>query len=121
MDPSLDTLAIVRRLAPPLCASRGIPLPGRLLEEGLPESAPPAGGPVPVVDSVEDLVSLWVRRHPNRRRAGLYLTPAPLAEGLLALAWDRDLPPRAVLDPAVGAGAFLLAARKRWGSRTRLH
>lgn len=51
---------------------------------------------------------------PARRTAtGAWFTPQHLARHLTALA-DPPTPPRTVLDPACGGGAFLLAAAERW-------
>ena len=47
----------------------------------------------------------------RRRRLGAYYTPAPLADELAAATLDD--PTMRVCDPAVGAGALLLAAARR--------
>ena len=121
MDRCLHTLAVVRDAANRLCRANGAPDPGALLSLGLPATEPLTDGEGTAIESLEAIVAFWVRSHPDRRRAGLYLTPAPVAERLLRVAWDRTDPPRSVLDPAVGAGAFLLAARNRWGGATAVH
>jgi SAM-dependent methyltransferase len=46
---------------------------------------------------------------------GAFYTPADVASELVAWAADGlDAPPRRVLDPACGGGAFLLAVRELW-------
>jgi predicted RNA methylase len=54
-----------------------------------------------------------------RKAQGLYYTPPELVAAVLGLLSPGD-PPRDVLDPACGAGAFLLGARERWPA-ARLH
>lgn len=44
----------------------------------------------------------------DRRRRATWFTPPPLVDGLVALALDGRPPPRTVLDPACGGGAFLV-------------
>lgn len=55
----------------------------------------------------------------ERRRHGAFYTPAPLVERVLA-AVGPWCPPGAlrVVDPACGAGAFLVQAAKRWPEAT---
>lgn len=54
-----------------------------------------------------------------RRATGAFFTPRPIAEGLLAFACPGRSRPATVCDPAVGGGAFLLAAA-RWLERSGL-
>lgn len=52
----------------------------------------------------------------DRTRRGAWFTPAPVARLLVdraLVAWPGSRPPRVVLDPSVGGGAFLLAAHER--------
>src|SRR4029079_2323993 len=50
----------------------------------------------------------------GRRRAGAHYTPAAIADGIVARALDGlDASAPAICDPAVGGGAFLLAAARR--------
>lgn len=53
-----------------------------------------------------------------RRRQGSFFTPQPLVERLLDVL-EEHLPEDhlQILDPAVGAGAFLIGAARRWGGR----
>lgn len=123
MDPrSPDALARIRRAAPRICAAAGRPLPTRLLLDGLPPdecgsdpaSAEPAHG-------IESLAAGWIAGHPDRRAAGLYRTPPGVARALLERASEGAPRPESVLDPAVGAGVFLLEARDLFGAGTALH
>ena len=52
----------------------------------------------------------------HRTRTGAWYTPSALARHLVEVAldrWDGPAPPRTVVDPAAGGGAFLLAAHER--------
>jgi hypothetical protein len=49
----------------------------------------------------------------TRQAAGAYYTPRDVAEGVVALALPGPERTATVLDPAVGGGAFLLAAARR--------
>ncbi len=118
-DSSMGRLAWIRREASRICGESGRPIPSRLLHEGL---------PVPLAESCDEgteaidldsLAAAWIARHPSRRSAGIYLTPSEVARALL----DRTTPfhPRSILDPAVGAGVFLVQARKVFGAGVALH
>ncbi len=50
------------------------------------------------------------RSHAERRRRGIFYTPAAVADALTARALDGVRPSATVCDPTVGEGAFLLAA-----------
>jgi predicted RNA methylase len=123
-------LARIRREAPGICAKArrescpqlfedlddGLALEERLPGEGhgdLSEDAPHPAAP----DSPElhSLITAWLSSHPDRRRAGAYLTPRRAARSLLR-AVSEDFHPRAICDPAVGAGVFLEEALRCFGS-----
>jgi hypothetical protein len=53
----------------------------------------------------------------ERREQGSHFTPARLADRLVALAFDGSSQPETVCDPAVGSGAFLLAAARALEAR----
>ncbi len=55
------------------------------------------------------------RNEPATKRSarGAWYTPRPVVEELVALAIDAGAPPRSVLDPACGGGAFLLGVLDR--------
>jgi predicted RNA methylase len=99
----------VRSLGVDLLRARGVTAPASLA------GAPPALLPLPAAD----LRTPWVLGQVHealldpsvRKGAGAHYTPPAVARGLVALARER-LPVAAplVCDPAVGGGAFLLAA-----------
>ena len=100
----------------------GLGVPSCLLDEGLP--------PTPEVvdwrrgeDAIElpELVAAWIENHPDRRGAGLYLTPRKAARELLRVATSDGFRPRSILDPAVGAGVFLEEALALFGPDLVLH
>ncbi|MFN0132108.1 MAG: class I SAM-dependent DNA methyltransferase [Phycisphaerales bacterium] len=80
----------------------------------------PVAGAGALVASRPELLGLWrpallnlgrpVPARPSRRRAGIYYTPAPLADHLADQALGPD--PRHICDPACGCGAILLAAAR---------
>lgn len=61
----------------------------------------------PPLPSVADPAAFYAALHPARRATGAYYTPDAVVDQVVALTWDGA---SAVLDPAVGAGAFLLGA-----------
>lgn len=67
----------------------------------------PAGRRGPRLPPVPDPGALYARLHPARRATGVFYTPPALADAVTALAWNGE---GDVLDPACGAGDFLLAA-----------
>lgn len=67
----------------------------------------PAGRGGPRLPPVADPASIYARLHPARREQGVFYTPGPIADAVTALAWNGS---DDVLDPACGAGEFLLAA-----------
>ncbi|MDY7102189.1 MAG: N-6 DNA methylase [Actinomycetota bacterium] len=80
----------------------GVPL------DRLPPPDPAWAEPALVGRAYEAMLSLE-----HRRRAGVFYTPPSVAEGVFAMALDgHAVDPAAIrcLDPAVGGGAFLLAA-----------
>jgi hypothetical protein len=78
----------------------------------------PKDGPPP---SLPDIIEAWIDTHPDRKAAGLYLTPRPIARDLLRAATDDRFHPTSVLDPAVGAGVFLEGALLRFGPEVILY
>jgi len=57
----------------------------------------------------------------TRRAAGVFYTPAAVADYIAAQVLTRSAAAGAVLDPACGCGAFLLAAYRRIGSVAAIH
>ena len=133
---SLCSLRLLREMAPRFCREAGVAYPAALLADGLPdgrEEADPARGPDlqpgptarepdrrPRPMSLETLVDEWVRGHPDRKGAGLFFTPRGAARALLAEVSQDGWAPASVIDPAVGAGVFLLAAREMFGPKVAL-
>jgi hypothetical protein len=60
----------------------------------------------PRLPAVDDPGALYARLHPARRATGVFYTPDAVADAVVAFAWNGH---DDVLDPACGAGAFLLA------------
>jgi hypothetical protein len=70
-----------------------------------------------LVDSAFDEEALARNLPQSTRRAkGIYFSPAPLVDAVVALASEWVAPRGAVsvIDPACGAGAFLAGARRAW-------
>jgi hypothetical protein len=129
---SLWILGRLREQAHALCREAGRELPTSLLAEGLPGAADPPGisfqgpetephAPPPNGRSLDELRDRWVGAHPDRKGAGLYLTPPNAARALLVEAARDGWRPRSVLDFAVGAGVFLLEARALFGPGVALY
>ena len=77
------------------------------------EVPPPPPGPGSSRDLLGELHELLLAPE-GRRRAGAHYTPAAIADGIVARALDGlDASAPAICDPAVGGGAFLLAAARR--------
>jgi hypothetical protein len=106
----------------------GVPLPDDLLIWSLASGRPTAPAGAAAGDDPSELAGVLeaATARPQRRASGLYVTPAWLADTLVALALDGLAPaadgaPPAhgtasdaltVCDPACGGGAFLLAAAR---------
>ena len=124
---SLSALQILRGLAPQFCRAAGVDFPASLLAEGLPagdeKSADLSSTPSASLEkrssvsaqSLDALIEWWVAAHPDRKGAGLFLTPRSAARALLVEASRDGWTPASVIDPAVGAGVFLLTARDLYG------
>ncbi len=73
--------------------------------------------PLPLVEALHYLVSLYPAMMPQRRRSevGAFYTPPALSERLLDLATEEglDWAKAKALDPAAGGGAFLVPAALR--------
>jgi hypothetical protein len=65
-------------------------------------------------------IAAWLAGHPDRRRAGLYLTPPATARAILMCVSRNGGAPRTVCDPAVGAGVFLTEALRIFGPQTEV-
>ncbi|MEZ5383199.1 MAG: N-6 DNA methylase [Microthrixaceae bacterium] len=95
---------------PPWCEA------ATLLPDGpMPPIDPPDG--VPVADLLGPLYELMLAAA-TRRTGGMHFTPSRLAAGLAGLAVDARTggfgrPGEVAVDPACGAGAFLLAVARR--------
>jgi len=107
-------LGTLRGSAPRLCAARGLACPRVLLGDGLPEAGDD-GDAVAAPRDLDGFVKAWLEEHPDRRRAGLYLTPRGAARALLREVAADGFRPRAICDPAVGAGVFLEEAISLFG------
>jgi len=76
----------------------------------------------PAGNGLECLVDAWVAGHPGRKQAGLFLTPPAVARRLIeVVSADGGRHPSSIMDPAVGAGVFLLEAARRFGPAVELH
>ncbi len=98
-------------------AATGGPLPSELWSDlRLPVEV--EDGPAPAL-SPEELAEVAAGLY-GGKPAGVYFTPAPVVEHLLDLLDLPDGQPTC-LDPACGAGAFLIAAARRGVDVSRLH
>jgi hypothetical protein len=124
---SLRVLELLRGEAPRVFGRSGGAFPDVLLRSGLPQAVPgDAQGPDPGAwrdpDAwLEVRTAQWIKTHPARKQAGLYLTPPIVARALLTHVARNGFRPRMVLDPAVGAGVFLLEARRCFGTDVAVH
>jgi predicted RNA methylase len=84
----------------------GVPAPPDGPDTAEPVSVEPGWCDVRLPGQLYELLAPTV----DRRRRGAWFTPPPVVDALVALALDQAPVPGRVLDPACGAGAFLLGA-----------
>lgn len=118
---SSAALQNLRMQAPRLCEEAGVRLPACLLSDGVPSSPTTKAAANAEQLSLDDLIEAWINDHPDRKGAGLYLTPPRVALDLLTKASSDGFTPRSVLDPSVGAGVFLDQAMILFGPEVALY